>query len=74
MAAIEKDLKLVPSVSNAMKVIQEDEEECEMSAQLLMTKRKLDLYPLSDAESPEFPKRFSNDEVHRASKEGHQQS
>ncbi len=77
VVAIEKDLKLYPSVSNQIGIIPEDKAECELSdtfktCQTTTNNHNIMLpsvYPLqsSDNDSPGFPNRLSsNDEVHRA--------
>ena len=71
VAAIEKDLNLAPTVSKQIGTIHEDEDECELSDTQRTLKDKYDKYQKNrlfsvDKEGLEFPKRESNDEVHRA--------
>ena len=64
VAAIEKDLKLLPTVSNQIGIIHEEETENELQGTFSKPKRRL--IDKMSAESPDFPKRDSTDEVHRA--------
>ena len=70
VCAIEKDLCLVPNVSNRIGIIPEDDEaeECELSDtfKTLREKNQHQLLLASENDSPAFPNRDSNDEVHRA--------
>ena len=69
VAAIEKDLNLVPTVSNQIGTIHELEDECELS-DTNKTRKEFRLQKIlfanQETDSPDFPKRESTDEVHKA--------